>query len=190
MSNETTKSAAVITDAQESEILAIFRTLHGKVLNGLQEVGVEPTFNAEFHKCGAVDYKNMHQQARILVSDKLRARETARLAPIVQGIEAARNTYLAAYRAEKSEYDAMVSATPEKFRKHIAPFTSTYTVPAADVCKVFEETTCTPAVMKELNSDTLKTTFNYNLGADGSLTFRAPKPAPKADKSEDAAKAA
>jgi hypothetical protein len=137
MSNETTKSVAVVSDARFTDIDNIFRTLHGKVLVALQEVGQKPTFPENYGECGNDDYKNLHQQARILLSAKRKAVWEEEVKEIRAGIASVIDTYMNAQRAEKSEYDAMVAGSPEKFRKHIAPFPTSFTIPLASLTCAF-----------------------------------------------------
>jgi hypothetical protein len=131
------KSVKVISDARGEEILSIFRTLHGKVLTALQECEVAPQFNTDFAQCGAEDYKNLHQQSRVLISALRKEKNDKRVAGIRVSVQGVVDTHLNRAREEKSQYDAQLAATPENFRKFITAFPNVVKIPLSDIRACF-----------------------------------------------------
>jgi hypothetical protein len=107
MSNDTTKSVKVLSDAREEEILSIFRTLHGKVLTALQECDIAAQFHKEWGDCEPKDYKVVHQQARALLSAKMVDRNEKRLSGIRIQIQSVVSTYMERARGAKAQLDAL-----------------------------------------------------------------------------------
>lgn len=140
------KSVKVISDARNEEILGIFRTLHGKVLTALQEVGVKPTFNDNFDKCGTEDYKNLHQQSRVLISAHKQAKWEARIAGIRAGVQGVINTHMSTQRKEKADYDAI----PAQHRKFLAPFPTAFQVPVSEMVGAWPQDTSIAVIRKDL----------------------------------------
>lgn len=183
--NNTTsdKSVKVISGAREEELLAIFRTLHGKVLTALQEVGEKPTFEQDFAKCGNEDYKNLHQQSRILVSAARKARWEEEVREIRTGIAGVINTHMLAQREEKAQYDAI----PAQHRKFLAPFPTSFTIALSALTPAFPKGTSEGDMVKRCKE------LSYNVVKVGEgLALRVQfVPAPTAEqKSEGEVKAA
>lgn len=137
-SNDT--SVKVISSNTEEEILSIFRTLHGKVLNALQEVGKKPTFNADFSKCGGEDYKELHQASRVLIHSARKARWEEEVKGIRSGLAKVVDTYMSEQRARKARYDAIVD------REFLAPFPTSFPIPLSACASAFPQGT-TPEQM-------------------------------------------
>ena len=175
------KSVKVINAQQESNILGIFRTLHSKVLTALVDVGVKPTFEQEFGKCTNEDYKNLHQQARILVSDARKARWEEEVREIRTGIANVVNGAMEEQRVRKARYDAIQD------REFLAPFPTSFTIPFTALASAFAQGTTAEQMVsrcKELGHTVVKSGEAYALR----VQF---VPAPtSADKSEGETKAA
>lgn len=140
MSQNATKSdtsVKVINAAREEEIVNLFRTLHGKVLTALADVGVKPTFEQDFAKCTNEDYKNMHQQGRILLSDARKARWEEEVREIRTGIAGVIDTHMVAQHGKKSRYDAI----PAESREFLAPFPTSFTIPLSSLTSAFPQGT-------------------------------------------------
>jgi hypothetical protein len=133
------KSVKVISDARGEEILSIFRTLHGKVLTALQECEITAQFNTDFAKCEAEDYKNLHQQSRVLLSALRKDKNDKRVAGIREDVKGVVDTHLNRARGEKEQYDAQLAATPETFRKFITAFPNVVKIPLSDIRACFPE---------------------------------------------------
>lgn len=125
------KSVKVINAQQESDILGLFRTLHSKVLTALVDVGVKPTFEQDFGKCTNEDYKNLHQQARILVSDARKARWEEEVREIRTGIANVVNKAMEEQRVRKARYDAIED------REFLAPFPTSFTIALSSLTSAF-----------------------------------------------------
>jgi len=159
-SNDT--SVKVINSAREDELLSLLRTLHGKVLTCLTEVGAKPTFPEDFSKCGNEDYKNIHQASRALISGARKARWEKEVAGIRTGLKSVIDTYMVAQRAEKADYDAI----PAQHRKFLAPFPTSFSIPFSALTSAFPQGT-TPEQMvarcKELSHTVVKGENGYAL---------------------------
>lgn len=170
------KSVKVISDAREQEILAIFQTLHGKVLTALQETDIATLFEKEWAKCGPEDYKKLHQQSRALLETLRTDRTTKRVASIFEGVKGVVATHMEAARARKAEYDADLAATPERIRKLVAPFPTSFKVPMSEVRACFPKDATDTQVFADLKFMGYQVT---EMTAKGSVivTFvPAPKP--------------
>lgn len=161
--NNTTKSdksVKVINAQQESDILGLFRTLHSKVLTALVDVGVKPTFEQDFGKCTNEDYKNLHQQARILVSDARKARWEEEVREIRTNIANVVNGAMEEQRVRKARYDAIVD------REFLAPFPTSFSIAFDALTSAFAQGT-TPEQMvsrcKELGYTVSKGEKGYAL---------------------------
>jgi len=173
-------SVKVISSGTEKDLLALFVSLHGKVLNGLQEVGKTPTFSTDFSKCTNEDYKEIHQAARALISGARKARWEEEVKGIRNGLKKVVDTYMETQRKEKSEYDAI----PAQHRKFLAPFPTAFAIPLSACSPAFAQGT-TPEQMvarcKELGYTVAKVGESFALKV---AFVPAPTPAPKAEEAE------
>ena len=128
-----TSTVKVITDAREEEILSLYRTLHGKVLTCLTDVGIKPTFNDDFSKCGAEDYKNLHHQSRTLLSAKRKDSTDKRIAGMRLAIQHTVDTHIVAARAAKAQIDAL----PAEVRKFMPAFPTNVKLALSDIRACF-----------------------------------------------------
>lgn len=155
-------SVKVISNTTENDLLALFRTLHSKVLNGLQEVGKSPTFNADFGKCTNEDYKEIHQAARALISGARKARWEEEVKGIRAGLLKVVDSHMVNQRKEKAEYDAI----PAQHRKFLAPFPTSFAIPLSACVGAFPQGT-TPEQMvarcKELGYTVAKGEKEFSL---------------------------
>jgi len=176
-SDKSEKSVKVISGARESELLAIFRTLHGKVLVALQEVGEKPTFEQDFGKCTNEDYKNLHQQSRVLVSAARKARWEEEVREVRAGIASVINTHMLAQRGEKADYDAI----PAQHRKFLAPFPTSFTIALSALTSAFPAGTNEGDMVKRCKE------LSYNIVKVGeSLAIRVQfVPAPTSEQKSD-----
>lgn len=155
-------SVKVINVSTENDLLALFRTLHGKTLDGLKEVGKAPTFNQDFSKCTNEDYKEVHQAARALIGGARKARWEKEVAGIREGIKAVINTHMDTQRKEKAEYDAI----PAQHRKFLAPFPTAFAVPLSACVDAFAKGTTTEQMVarcKELGYTVAKVGESFAL---------------------------
>jgi hypothetical protein len=161
-------SVAIISDMCEDKLLGAYKVLHGALLQHIVDNKLPaPTFNQDFAKCGPEDYKNIHIMAKGCLGAKVGDREAKRVAPLVSGLVNLRDTYNQRQRAEKSEYDAI----PAQHRKFLAPFPTTFTIPASEVAKVWPTNTPASTIARDLMSEALRKAVSYNLTKDGSLSF-------------------
>lgn len=182
MSNETTKSVTVvnvINAAREDELLSLLRTLHGKVLTCLTEVGQKPTFPEDFTKCGNEDYKNIHQASRTLISAARKARWESEVKAIREGI----NVVIGAAMSKKGAQYAQFLTLDAELRSSIR-FDHNVSIPFSALVGAFPTGT-TPEQMvarcKELSHTVVKGENGYAL----KVAF-----APEAPKSDAQPKAA
>lgn len=176
-------SVKVISNTTENDLLALFRTLHGKTLDGLKEVGKSPTFNQDFTKCTNEDYKEIHQAARALIGGARKARWEKEVAGIRTGLTKVVDTYMAVQRGEKKEYDAI----PAAHRKFLAPFPTSFAIPLTACTSAFPQGTTSEQMVarcKELGYTVAKVGESFSLKV---AFVPAPTPAVEADKSEVAA---
>lgn len=177
MSNDTTKSAAVISNAREEELVSLLRTLHGKVLTCLTEVGQKPTFPEDFSKCGNEDYKNIHQASRTLIS----AARKARWEKEVEGIREGINVVVSAAMSKKGAQYAQFLTLDADLRASIK-FDHNVVIPFASIASAFPTGT-TPEQMvtrcKELSHTVVKVENGY------AIKCAFTPPAPKSDKVAD-----
>lgn len=173
------KSVKVISDARNEEILAIFRTLHGKVLTTLQEVGVKPTFNDNFEKCGTEDYKNLHQQSRVLLSAHKQAKWEERIAGIRSGVAAAIAPFMT--KREKA-YKAFMALDAED--REGQSFNATVAVPVSAMVGAWPTDTSMVVIKKDLED------MGYKVfrGGDDSLNIKVAFVPAKAEVGESAPK--
>lgn len=166
-------SVKVISDATESELVSIMRTLHHKVLNALTEVGQKPTFNEDFSKCVGEDYKNIHQAQRTLIGAARKARWEAEVKGIREGI----NVVVSAALSKKGAQYAQFLTLDEELRQSIR-FDFNVCIPLTSLSAAFPKGT-TPEQMvlrcKELSHTLVKGENGYSI----KVAF-AP-PAPKSD---------
>jgi len=207
MSNDQTTSTAAVVNVllsnnRAEETRACFKRLHHVIMQHVSDtkdarVLAKHEIPAKFEECGRTAYKSIAVVAQGLLSAKEDAEEKARLTAQLDGIAALRTTYNNAQRAEKKEYDAMVASVPEKFRKSIAPFPSTFTVPGTEVAKLWPEGTPASTIALDLvgsedKPSALKKALSYDVGKGGSLIFSfvpEPKPVPKPEQAEPIAQA-
>lgn len=161
-SNDT--SVKVLSDARNEELLSIFRTLHGKVMTALQEVGVKPTFNDKFDACTNEDYKGLHEQARILLRAKGKAVFEARIGGIRAGIQGTSETYLNKARAAKAHMDSL----PAEVKSFLPAFATTVNVPVSELVGFWPQGTSMEAIVRDL------TALKYSLvkGEDKSFSIK------------------
>ena len=181
--SEATKTVKVLSDARETEILGIFRLLHGKVLVALQECEIKPQFPTEFEKCGAVDTKVFQQQARALINSKVAARAEARLAGIRKAIQGAISSHMEAAWERKAKYDAI----PAEHREFLAPFPTFIKVPLKDMRALLPKDMTDKQVFDDLTALGFKVTEVTDKGTV--LVPFTPKVAPEAPKAEKVAEA-
>jgi hypothetical protein len=180
--NQNTSNATVanvVSDAREEELLGMMRTLHGKVLVALQEVGQKPTFEQEFGKCGSEDYKNIHQACRTLISAKRKARWEAEVKGIREGI----NVVVSAAISKKGAQYAQFLTLDEELRASVR-FDHNVIIPLTSIASAFPKGTTEEQMVarcKELSHTVAKGEKGYFL----KVAF-AP-PAPKTDTATKAA---
>lgn len=154
MSNAATKSDTsvnVITDAQAEELQNYMRSLHGKMLTILQGVGIKPTFNDKFADCTNEDYKNLHQQSRVLLSAKAKAKWESYIGDIASKVQGVIDTHMEAARGRKAKYLAMCENTPDDMKAFIAPFPTTFKVPVSALVGCWPQGTPESQVVVELD---------------------------------------
>lgn len=176
--SETTKSVksvVVISDAQESDILDCFRTLHHKVLGALQTCDIKPLFPTEFSKCGSEDYKLLHQQSRTLIATKRNAKWEARISGIRTNVQGVVNAYMVKARAAKAQFDALKLSMGENGAL-LPAFPSTVTIPMSDIVGCFPSNTDMKEVWKDLND----MSFQVGKGKDDTAFVKVPFTAEKA----------
>jgi hypothetical protein len=182
------KSVKVISETRGEEILSIFRTLHGKVLTALQECEIAAQFPTDFAQCGAEDYKNLHQQSRVLLSALRKDQNDKRVAGIRETVKGVVDTHMQAARAEKEQYDAQLAATPPNFRKFITAFPNVVKIPLADIRACFPTSATDKQVWDDLTYMGYKVT---DLSAKGQVIVPfvpAPTKEEKAPESGEAPK--
>jgi hypothetical protein len=181
--NTTTKSdtsVKVINAAREEELLGMLRTLHGKVLTCLTEVGQKPTFPEDFSKCVNEDYKNIHQASRTLISAARKARWEQEVAGIREGI----NVVVSAAMSKKGAQYAQFLTLDADLRASIK-FDHNVVIPFSAIASAFAQGT-TPEQMvnrcKELSYTVVKLETGYAIKC--AFTPKSDKVVEEAPKSE------
>lgn len=141
------KSVKVINQAQADDILTCFRTLHGKVLNALQACEIAPLFNTDFSKCVNEDYKNLHQQARALLTAKSAKEWNDYIGAIKEKILVVVDSHQAKARAAKESFDKL----PSEMRAYMPAFPSTVKVPVSDLKPCFPQGKSDNDILVELD---------------------------------------
>lgn len=153
MSNAATKSdtsVKVINTAQKEEILALYRTLHTKVLSALQGCDIKPLFNDNFAKCGNEDYKLLHQQSRALVIAHEKSEWESYIGSIRSKVNGVIDTYMTRARAAKAQFDALKLSMGEAGAL-LPAFSSTVKVPVSDLVGCWPTNTDDSRVLVELD---------------------------------------
>lgn len=140
------KSVKVISDVRSEEIVSCFRTLHHKVLLALTECDIAPLFNTDFAKCAPEDYKNLHQQSRVLLSAKRDAAWNAYISDIKIKIQGVLDTHMGLAREDKAEWDNLSERAKAR-----SPWSNTVKVPVSDLLPCFPEGKDLSQVVVELD---------------------------------------
>lgn len=166
--NTAAPTVATISDKTEEGIRAAYKALHHLLLSHIVDNKLpEPTFQQDFGKCNAEDYKAIHLMANGTIRAKDLAREAQRVAPLLTGLQGLRDTYTVRAREAKKTFDAL----PAEVRQFMPAFPTNITIPATEVAKVWPSATPASTIARDLMSDSLKKSLSYNVGKDGSLSF-------------------
>lgn len=108
MNQNTTASnvvkSAIISQDSADQITSAFKTLHHLLLNHIVTNKLPAaTFNSDFSKCGAEDYKAIGVLARTTLVSKWEADKMARLLPFQAAIGKATETYMSQAQAAWSQ---------------------------------------------------------------------------------------
>lgn len=130
MSQNTNTAAAPTSNAKvlpcvsaehESAIVDNFRKLHHIVLQGLQTVGIKPLFNDTFAHCNNEDYKQLHQQARAMLTTAAKVRWDSYSAAITKAIQGVVDTHMEKARKAKERHDALLAACEDEEERALMP---------------------------------------------------------------------
>lgn len=101
------KARKSISQDIEERILANFRQLHHITLLACTEVGKKPLFNDKFDDCNNEDYKNLHEQARLVIRDAVKVRWENYSDTLAPALKAIVDAHMATAREDKAEWDKL-----------------------------------------------------------------------------------
>lgn len=136
----------------EARILENLRSLHHLVLLGLSEVGEKPLFNDKFEACNTEDYKCLHQQARVILSQADKVRWTNYTKSIQSALQGVIDTYMNKARTAKAKIDAMLAECEDDSDRAMIPaFPNTVKVPFTAFKAAFPAGKSDTDIIKELH---------------------------------------
>jgi hypothetical protein len=149
---EAPKARECVTEATENRIVENMRSLHHIILLGLQEVGIKPLFNDKFADCSNEDYKNLHHQARTILSQAAKVRWDSYSKGIAAKIQGVVDAHMVKARAAKARIDAMLAQCEDESERAMVPaFPNNIKVGLPALISCFPEGKSDTHIIAELN---------------------------------------